>query len=145
VRARLHLSPLAEVLALVATASLVPVDLVGPLQGLQVSELSGERVAWECKMPVVVFLVTPRGLQPTDLLGCPVAPARPHGEWLDALATVRETFEEESSCLLFVEDEVDAQTLVTLIDQAIGAGFPSVTIAPERVCRSTPRPWPGTR
>jgi hypothetical protein len=134
-------SPLAEVLALVATASLVRLALLGPPQGLEVSPVSVASIERACTPPVAIFHLTQQRIQPIDRVGCAVGPARPPAEWANALAAIRDAVENQTGCILFVEDDVDARRLVALLDEAIGMGFPSLMIALERPCLESTRAW----
>lgn len=130
----LHLSPLVEVGALVAVLSFVPLDLVGPLRGVQVAFVDAESVALSCEPPLAAFLVTPGFVQRADRLGCPIGPRVPHAEWPQALERIHDDFDAAFSSVLFVDDTVEAAHLVALVDVSIGAGVPSVSILPRTAC-----------
>jgi hypothetical protein len=134
VREVLHLSPLVEVCALVAVLSFVPLDLVGPVRGVQVAFTDAESLALACKPPIAAFLVTPTFVQHADWLGCPVGPRVPHSEWPHALEQIHEDFESAFSSVLIVDDAVEAAHLIALVDVSIGAGFPAVAIIPNAGC-----------
>ncbi|MDX2012829.1 MAG: hypothetical protein SFW67_21705 [Myxococcaceae bacterium] len=137
---RPHLSPLAEVLALVAMTALLPMDLVGPSSGLQTAALTHDDLEAACFTPACTFRVSSRRLQRADRRGCATATSMDHADWAATLAALRDDFDHASACLLFVDDDAPVQEVVRLLDVAIGAGFPSVSVALDSPCRAGAHP-----
>jgi biopolymer transport protein ExbD len=124
-RSALHVSPLIDVLAVVAMMSLVPLELARPSRGLRTTYPSMGCVAWGEPADVTLHL-TVRGVHwlegrgPTPRFDTPRAALEPLRAERPAARRLR----------VFVDDAVDLQQVIGLVDAAVVLGFDDVRLLP---------------